>query len=266
MDPATASSVAARARTENFPVASLLFPRALRPHLRAIYGFARLVDILGDEVRRRPARRARRARGAGRGLLRRRADLGGDARAAADDPRLLAAARAVPAADRGEPDGPARLGLRDLGRPEALLRPLGRSGRAARARRARARRRRGGGRALRRRLHRPAARQLPAGRAARPRARAGLPAGGGPAPLRRRGARPAEPGAAAAARVRGRAGARRCSRPARSSAGGSAAGASGARSRSSRAAGSRRSRRSSAPTGTSSTAGRGPRARGWRWR
>src|SRR6476469_2883427 len=49
MDPATAGSVAARARTENFPVASLLFPRALRPHLRAIYGFARLVDILGDE-------------------------------------------------------------------------------------------------------------------------------------------------------------------------------------------------------------------------
>src|SRR3954454_2242500 len=49
MDPATASSVAARARTENFPVASLLFPRALRPHLRAIYGFARLVDIVGGE-------------------------------------------------------------------------------------------------------------------------------------------------------------------------------------------------------------------------
>jgi squalene synthase HpnC len=49
MDPASASSVAARARTENFPVASLLFPRAYRTHLRAIYGFARLVDILGDE-------------------------------------------------------------------------------------------------------------------------------------------------------------------------------------------------------------------------
>ena len=46
LDPA---DVAARARTENFPVASLLFPRALRRHLRAIYGFARLVDILGDE-------------------------------------------------------------------------------------------------------------------------------------------------------------------------------------------------------------------------
>ena len=44
------AAVARRARTENFPVASVLFPRRLRPHLRAIYGFARLVDILGDEV------------------------------------------------------------------------------------------------------------------------------------------------------------------------------------------------------------------------
>src|SRR5438093_7972316 len=44
------TSVARRARTENFPVASVLFPRRLRPHLRAVYGFARLVDILGDEI------------------------------------------------------------------------------------------------------------------------------------------------------------------------------------------------------------------------
>src|SRR5438477_10357688 len=44
------ASVARRARTENFPVASLLFPRRLRPHLRAVYGYCRLVDILGDEV------------------------------------------------------------------------------------------------------------------------------------------------------------------------------------------------------------------------
>jgi len=50
VDPASASAVAARARTENFPVASLLLPRALRPHLRAVYGFARLADILGDEL------------------------------------------------------------------------------------------------------------------------------------------------------------------------------------------------------------------------
>lgn len=42
--------VARRARTENVPVASVLFPRRLRPHLRAVYGFARLVDMLGDEA------------------------------------------------------------------------------------------------------------------------------------------------------------------------------------------------------------------------
>jgi squalene synthase HpnC len=44
-----AERIAARAAGENFPVASLLAPRAARPHLRAIYGFARLVDNLGDE-------------------------------------------------------------------------------------------------------------------------------------------------------------------------------------------------------------------------
>jgi squalene synthase HpnC len=44
------AEVAARASGENFPVASVLFPRELRPHLRAIYGYCRLVDILGDEV------------------------------------------------------------------------------------------------------------------------------------------------------------------------------------------------------------------------
>src|SRR2546423_7342314 len=43
-------AVAARAAGENFPVASLLFPRALRPHLRRLYGYARLVDNLGDEL------------------------------------------------------------------------------------------------------------------------------------------------------------------------------------------------------------------------
>src|SRR6266849_1844304 len=48
--PMETAEVAARARTENFPIASVLFPRELRPHLRAIYGFARLVDILGDEL------------------------------------------------------------------------------------------------------------------------------------------------------------------------------------------------------------------------
>jgi squalene synthase HpnC len=45
-----AERIDARRRGENFPVASLLAPREARPHLRAIYGFARLVDNLGDET------------------------------------------------------------------------------------------------------------------------------------------------------------------------------------------------------------------------
>ena len=44
------AEIDARARGENFPVASLLAPREARPHLRAVYGFARLVDNLGDEA------------------------------------------------------------------------------------------------------------------------------------------------------------------------------------------------------------------------
>jgi squalene synthase HpnC len=45
-----AERIDARAAGENFPVASLLAPRWVRPHLRAVYGFARLVDNLGDEA------------------------------------------------------------------------------------------------------------------------------------------------------------------------------------------------------------------------
>ncbi len=43
-------AVMARARSENFPVASHVLPRAVRGHLLAIYGFARLVDELGDSA------------------------------------------------------------------------------------------------------------------------------------------------------------------------------------------------------------------------
>ncbi|MBO0713238.1 MAG: squalene synthase HpnC [Acidimicrobiales bacterium] len=39
-----------RARGENFPVASLLLPSGTRPHILAVYGFARLVDQLGDDA------------------------------------------------------------------------------------------------------------------------------------------------------------------------------------------------------------------------
>jgi squalene synthase HpnC len=42
------AAVLARARTENFPVASRLLGRRERADLLAIYGFARLVDELGD--------------------------------------------------------------------------------------------------------------------------------------------------------------------------------------------------------------------------
>jgi squalene synthase HpnC len=45
-----AERIDARAAGENFPVVSFLAPPWARPHLRAIYGFARLVDNLGDEA------------------------------------------------------------------------------------------------------------------------------------------------------------------------------------------------------------------------
>jgi hydroxysqualene synthase len=39
----------ARSHYENFPVASLLLPRAMRPHVAALYAFARVADDLADE-------------------------------------------------------------------------------------------------------------------------------------------------------------------------------------------------------------------------
>ena len=47
----TAEAVMARAEGENFPVASRVLSRRVRSHLLAIYGFARLVDELGDSAR-----------------------------------------------------------------------------------------------------------------------------------------------------------------------------------------------------------------------
>jgi squalene synthase HpnC len=44
------SAILPLASRENFSVASLLLGRATRAHLTAVYGFARLVDQLGDEV------------------------------------------------------------------------------------------------------------------------------------------------------------------------------------------------------------------------
>jgi squalene synthase HpnC len=48
--PPSAEAVLARAVEENFPVASRALPRAQRDHLLALYGFARLVDDIGDEA------------------------------------------------------------------------------------------------------------------------------------------------------------------------------------------------------------------------
>ena len=40
---------AARAHYENFPVASILLPRRMRPHVAAVYAFARAADDFADE-------------------------------------------------------------------------------------------------------------------------------------------------------------------------------------------------------------------------
>lgn len=44
-----ASDILGRASGENFPVASVVLPKESRRHLFAFYGFARLVDYLGDD-------------------------------------------------------------------------------------------------------------------------------------------------------------------------------------------------------------------------
>lgn len=49
----------ARAHYENFPVASLLLPRAMRPHVAAVYAFARAADDFADEGERTAAERIR---------------------------------------------------------------------------------------------------------------------------------------------------------------------------------------------------------------
>jgi squalene synthase HpnC len=43
-------AVLGQSGAENFPVASRLLPRAVRDHLLAVYGFARLADDIGDEA------------------------------------------------------------------------------------------------------------------------------------------------------------------------------------------------------------------------
>jgi squalene synthase HpnC len=49
----------AREHYENFPVASRLLPRAMRPHIAAVYAFARAADDFADEGTLEPAERYR---------------------------------------------------------------------------------------------------------------------------------------------------------------------------------------------------------------
>src|SRR5215831_15542311 len=50
----------ARSHYENFPVASRLLPRAMRPHVAAVYAFARTADDMADEGVATPADRQAR--------------------------------------------------------------------------------------------------------------------------------------------------------------------------------------------------------------
>ena len=50
----------ARSHYENFPVASLLLPPAMRPHVAAVYAFARVADDVADEGAAPPAERQAR--------------------------------------------------------------------------------------------------------------------------------------------------------------------------------------------------------------
>ncbi len=107
----TAEEVMARAETENFPVASRVLPRGVRSHLLAVYGFARLVDELGDS--------ARGDRLAALDRLEQELDRAFEGRAEhplmvrlqSDAARMRAAARAVRSPDRGQSRRSARQSL-----------------------------------------------------------------------------------------------------------------------------------------------------------
>ena len=51
-----------RSHYENFPVASRLLPAAMRPHVAALYAFARVADDIADEGAAAPATRQSRLR------------------------------------------------------------------------------------------------------------------------------------------------------------------------------------------------------------
>jgi squalene synthase HpnC len=76
----------ARQHYENFPVASWLVPAPMRPHVAAVYAFARYADDFADEGEREPSERLALLDD---WLTRLHAAVGGDARADSDDQRDL---------------------------------------------------------------------------------------------------------------------------------------------------------------------------------
>jgi phytoene synthase len=89
----------ARSRYENFPVASRLLPSSMRPHVAAVYAFARVADDIADEGTESSADRRARLDAWGRRLheaieLRERHHQG-DPRAGGDDALLFALAHTI---------------------------------------------------------------------------------------------------------------------------------------------------------------------------
>ena len=130
-------AVAAKASAENFPVALRVLPSRWRAHLTALYGFARLVDDIGDEPlpgmppdasrgdgHRNPPRAARRAAAGRRAGLRRRRGGAWARRHQGPGGHRPRVRHPQPAALRphpGQPPGPARHQVRDLPGPRRLL-------------------------------------------------------------------------------------------------------------------------------------------------
>jgi squalene synthase HpnC len=81
----------AQSHYENFPVASRLLPRAMRPHIAAVYAFARGADDIADEGTATAAERQERlAAWQGRLHAAAAADLGGGAAASGEDQVFVA--------------------------------------------------------------------------------------------------------------------------------------------------------------------------------
>ena len=154
-------------RTSRWPAGRCRAPCAA--HLMAIYGYARLVDDLGDEAE------GDRVRAAGLGRARAgRSSTPGEPRAPAHAPprrdgaRLRPAARPAAAPDRRQPPGP---GGHALQRPRraglAYCRLSAAPGRSSSCSASSAARRRSASRSADRRVRGPADRRAPPGRAAR---------------------------------------------------------------------------------------------------